>query len=119
MTKICDMKYEIEDLGITMDEAITIQVLNSFDSFFAQFFGILSHKARQKQKLPTLESLAKSLEDEELRMKIQGKATTNYAKWLTNKKRKLSTRSEDSKDSTTGLISKCKFCEKKHKLNEC
>lgn len=37
MTKIRDVKSEIEDLDITMDEAITIQVLNSFDSFFAQF----------------------------------------------------------------------------------
>lgn len=71
MTKIRDVKSEIEDLEITMDEAITIQVLNSLDSSFAQFLGILSHEAREKDKLPTLENLVKSLEDEELQMKIR------------------------------------------------
>ena len=48
MTKILDVKTEIEDLEITMDEAITMQVLNSLDSSFARFLGILSHKAREK-----------------------------------------------------------------------
>ena len=106
MTKIRDVRSEIEDLEITMDEAITIQVLNSLDSSFAQFLGILSHEARKKEELPILESLAKSLEDEELRMKIQDKATANYAKRFTKKKGKPSTQSEDSEDSTTGLISR-------------
>ena len=66
MTKIRDVKFEIEDLETTMDEAITIQVLNSLDFFFAQFLGILSQEARKKEKLPTLESFAKSLKNEEL-----------------------------------------------------
>ncbi len=66
MTKIQDVKSKIKDLEITMDEAITIQVLNSLNSFFTQFLGILSHDAREKDKLPTLENLAKSLEDKEL-----------------------------------------------------
>ena len=35
MTKIRNIKFEIEDLEITMEKAITIQVLNSLDSFFA------------------------------------------------------------------------------------
>ncbi len=119
MTKIRDVRSEIEDLEITMDEAVTIQVLNSLDFFFAKFLGILSNEAREKEKLPTLESLAKSLEDEELRMKNQDKATANHAKRFTKEKGKPSTRSEDSEDSTTSLISKCKFCEKKHEPNEC
>ncbi len=46
MTKIRDVKFEIEDLKITIDEAITIQVPNSLNSSFAQFLGILSYKAR-------------------------------------------------------------------------
>ena len=49
MTKICDMKSEIKDLEIIMDEAITIQVLNFLDYSFAQFFGIMSLKARKKE----------------------------------------------------------------------
>ena len=31
-----------------------------------QFLGILSYKAREKKKFPTLESLTKSLEDKKL-----------------------------------------------------
>ncbi len=43
MLKFREVKSEIENLEITMDEAITIQVLNSLNSSFAQFLGILSH----------------------------------------------------------------------------
>ncbi len=89
MTKICDIKSEIEDLEITIDEAIIIPVSNFLDSSFTQFFGILSHEAREKAKLPTLESWAKSLEHEELWMKNQDKATANYVKQFTKKKTKL------------------------------
>ncbi len=110
MTQIRDIKSEIEDVKITMDKAITIKVLNSLNTFFSQFLDILSHEARDKEKLPTLETLAKSLEDEKLRMKNPDKTTANYAKRLTKKKTKLSTKYEDSEDSTTGLILKCKFC---------
>ena len=120
MTKIRDVKLEIEDLEITMDEAITIQVLNSLDSSFAQFLDILSHEAREKDKLPTLENLAKSLEDEELRMKNQDKATANYAKRFTKKKGKSHVAQiEDSEDSAAGPSLKCKFCEKENGPNEC
>ena len=110
---------EFEDPEITMNKAITIQVLNSLDSSFAQFLGILSHEAREKEKLPTLESLAKSLEDEELRIKNQDKATANYAKRFTKKKGKPLTQTENSEDSNTGLLSKYQFCEKEHGPNEC
>lgn len=66
MTKFRDVKSEIKDLGITMDKAITMQVLKSLDLSFTQFLGILSYEAREKEKLLTLENLAKSLEDKEL-----------------------------------------------------
>ena len=45
ITKIRDIKSKIEDLQITIEEAITIHVLNSLDSSFAQFLGILSLQA--------------------------------------------------------------------------
>ncbi len=120
MTKIQDVKSEIDDLGITMDEAITIQVLNSLDSSFAKFLGIPSQQAREKDKLPTLENLAKSLEEEELRIKNQDKATANYVQRYTKKKSKFDfAQIEDSDDSATGRSSKCKFCEKEHGPNKC
>ncbi len=52
-------------------------------------------------------------------MKNQDKAKANHSKRFTKKKEKPSTRSKDSEDSTTGLISKCKFYEKEREPNEC
>ena len=89
MTKICVIKFEIEDLHITMDEAITIQVFNFLDSFFTQFLDILCYKTREKTVLPTFENLAKSWKDKELQIKNQDKAMANYAKQFTKKKTKL------------------------------
>lgn len=66
MIKICDLKTEIEELDITMNKVITILVFNFFHLFFVQFFGILSHEAREKEKLATLESFAKFLENKKL-----------------------------------------------------
>ena len=120
MTKIWDVKLEIEDLEITIDKAITIQVLNSLNSFFAQLLGILSHEAREKDKLSTLKNLAKSLEDKKFRMKNHDKATANYAKRFTKKKGKSSiSQIEDSEAFAAGPSSKYKFCKKEHRPNEC
>ncbi len=91
MTKIRDVNSEIEALEITIDQVITIQVLNSLNSFSAGLLSILSHKAREKEKLPTLESLVKPLEDEELQMKNQDRTTANYAKQFRKKEREPST----------------------------
>lgn len=66
MTKICNIKLEIKYLEITIDKTITIQVLNFFNLFFAQFLGILSYKAKEKEKLTLLKNLTKFLEDEKL-----------------------------------------------------
>ncbi len=86
---------------------ITIQVLNSLDSSFTLFLGILSHEDREKAKLSTLGSLAKSLEDKELRMKNQDKATANYAKQFTKKKAKSPLNlPEDFQHPEPGLVTK-------------
>lgn len=50
-------------IGILSHEAITIQIINFFDFYLAQFIGISSHEAREKEEFPTLESLAKFLEN--------------------------------------------------------
>lgn len=76
--------------------------------------GILSYKAREKEKLPIFESLAKSLEDEKLGIKNHDKTMTNYAKQFPKKKGKPSTA-----DFAISLASKCKFYEKEHKPDEC
>lgn len=70
--------------------------------------------------LSTQENLAKSLEDKKLQMKNQDKVTANYAKWSTKKKAKLpSNQPKESQDLEPRLVTKCKFCEKKHIPNEC
>lgn len=69
MTKIPDVKSEIKDLKITINKAITIQVLKSLESSFARLLKILSHEAIKTHKLPSLKNLAKSLENKELQMK--------------------------------------------------
>lgn len=66
MTEIRVIKFEIDDLEITIDEAIRIEALKTLDSLFAQFLAILSHEAGEKGKLPSFESLAKLLEDKKL-----------------------------------------------------
>lgn len=65
ITKIRDVKSAIKNLEITIDKAIKIQVLNSIDFLFAQFFEILNHNAREKEKLFLVENLAKSLKDKD------------------------------------------------------
>lgn len=63
-----------------MKEAIIIHTLNSLDAHLKPYLAILSHDSREKEHLPSVEVLAKALEDEELRLSNQDKATANYAK---------------------------------------
>ena len=51
-----------------------------------QFLVILSHEARENDKLSIFVNLMKCLEDKELRMKNHDKPTANYAKQFTKKK---------------------------------
>lgn len=80
MTKIRDIKSEIENLNITIDKAITIWDLNSLNLFFVQFVCILSYKTKEKEKLFTLKSITKLLKNKELKIKNQDKVTANYDK---------------------------------------
>ena len=120
MTKIRDVKSEIEDLEITMDEVITIKVLNCLDPSFPQFLGIFSHEAREKKQLHKLKNSAKSLEDKELQMRNQDKRTANYVKRFTKKKSRLTNaKPKEQKYSSNSTLTKCKFCGKEHGLNNC
>lgn len=71
ISKIRDVTSEMTDLKITMDEAIIIHTLNSLDDHFKPYLAILSHDAREKENLRTLETLSRALEDEELRLANQ------------------------------------------------
>ncbi len=53
-------------------------------------------------------------------MKNQDKATANYAKRFTKRKSRLTNaKPEETEDSSNGTLTKCKFCEKEHRLNDC
>lgn len=112
MNKICDLKFEIEDLEITINKAITIKILNSLDFFSAQSLSILSHQAWEKKNLSIFESLAIFLEDKKLhQIKNQDKTIANYAKRFTNKNNKPLNQTKKSEDFIIGSLSKQKFCE--------
>ena len=116
ISKIRDISAEITDLNITMDEAITIHALNSLDTHFKSYLAILSHDSREKEHLPTLEVLAKALEDEELLLANQDRATANYSK--REKKsggdsgnKKKAGKNSNSSTSTDKETSKCTKCQ--------
>lgn len=118
ISKIHNIKSEIKDLGITMNEAITIQVFNFLDSFFAQFLGILSHEARKKDKLTILKSSAKLVKDKQLSIKNLDKTTANYAKQFTMKNDKSPVAQiQNPENSVISLSLKYKFCQLEHEPN--
>lgn len=109
MTKIRNVKCEIEDLGITIDVTITIQVFNSFDFLFAQFLSIFNHKDRKKMFF-ILKSPTKFLENAKLQIKNQDKITVNYAKQFCKENCQLVV-----VDTGNSSVSKCKFYIKEHR----
>ena len=108
-----------------MDEAITIHTLNSLDTQFMSYLAILSHESREKAELPTLEVLAKALEDEELRLANQDKATANYMQkgkkgGRDSGKKKISGENSNSNNSTDSKDSYvCTRCKKTHGKGDC
>ncbi len=79
MSGIKDASTEIDDLNITIFEAVVIHAFNNLDSHFRSYLPILSYSAREKQKLPTLSELTKILKDEEMRLSNENKRTANFA----------------------------------------
>lgn len=80
MNQIKDAKSKMDDLKILINNAIVIHSFNNLDSQFGPYLTILNHEVRQKEKLPILSELIKSLEDKELRFKNKGTTSTNFAK---------------------------------------
>ncbi len=90
MSRIKDASAEIEDLKISISEAVVIHALKNLDSHFGPYLAILSHDAQEKEKLQTLSELAKTLEDEQMRLSNQNRGTANYVRSSKPKKAKLS-----------------------------
>lgn len=59
---------ELNDASITIQDHVTVKIINSLGPKFETYVTVLNEKARNKKKLPDLDSLLKSLEEEELHM---------------------------------------------------
>ena len=64
---------EIKELDITMEDMVTMKLINGLGSSFEIYLTMLSQKARDDNKLPDLQALLSNLEDEERRMKQTAK----------------------------------------------
>ena len=124
MSRIKDASAEIEDLKISISEAVIIHALNNLDSHFRPYLAILSHDAREKEKLPTLSELTKTLEDEQMRLSNENRGTANYARSSKSKKIKPSEQgskkggtergSDDEGEKKRQEVRECKTCGGKH-----
>ncbi len=80
MSRIKDASAEMDDLKISISEAVVIYALNNLDPHLQLYLAILSYDAREKKKLLTLSELTKTLEDEEMRISNENKRTANFAR---------------------------------------
>ena len=67
--KIIKILEEIKELDITMEEMVTIKLMNGLGSLFEIYLIILNQKIRDNNKLPNLQAFFANLEDEEDYMK--------------------------------------------------
>ena len=115
MSQMKDAQAEIDDLKISMDDAIVIHALNNFDFHFRPYLTILKHEARQKAQLPTLSKITKTLEDEELRLKNENTASANFAKKAKSRSAgHKNSEKKSGKDSTNQKKEECKTCGGSH-----
>ena len=66
---------ELNDASITIQDHVTVKIINSLGPKFETYVTVLNEKARNEKKLPDLDSLLNSLEEEEIRM--AGKTSLN------------------------------------------
>ncbi len=123
MSRIKDESVEIDDLKISISEAVVIHVLNKLDLHFRSYLPILSHDAREKEKLPTLSELTKTLNYEHMRLSNENKGTANYARSSKPKKGKPSEQggkgdtekgSGNEEENRKQEEKECKTCGGKH-----
>ena len=74
-----DIKTEITDISITVDQIIVLKLLNGMGASFSTYLTILNEQARREDKFPGLDNLLKNLKDEEFRMR-QDPVTANVLK---------------------------------------
>ncbi len=123
MSRIKDESADIDDRKISISEADVIHVLNNFDLHIRSYIPILSHDAKQKEKLPTPSELTKTLEDKHMRLSNENRGTANYACSSKPKKGKPSEQrgkeykkkgSDNEEENRKQEVKECKTCGGKH-----
>ena len=66
---------ELQDAAITTEDHVTVKVIISLSPKLETYVIVLNEKARNEKTLPNLDSLLKSLKEEEIRM--TGKTSLN------------------------------------------
>ena len=105
-----DIKAEITDIPLTVEQIVTLKLLNGLGTSFSTYLTILNEQARREDKFPGLDVLLKNLEDEEARMRQDPTVTANVLKAKKGKK------TSSGKDSKEG---KCYRCGNDHPGKEC
>ena len=108
-----DIKAEITDISLTVEQIIVLKLLNGFGSSFSIYLTILNEQARREERFPELDELLKNLEDEESRMRQDPTVTANMLKTKAQGKAKNTpsgARSEEDKKDKE----KCNRCGKSH-----
>lgn len=67
--KIVKIQKEIKELNISIEEIVTIKLMNVLDSLFKTYLIILNQKAGNDNKLPNLQALFSNLKNKERHMK--------------------------------------------------
>lgn len=62
--KIIKILEKIKKLDITIEEIVTIKLMNNLSNLFKIYFTILSQKIGDNNKLPDLQALLPNFEDE-------------------------------------------------------
>jgi hypothetical protein len=68
-SKVLDILTDIKEQKITIDQAITLKVLNILKKTFPIYMTILMKSARKTEEIPDLNTLFRNLTDEEARQR--------------------------------------------------
>ena len=94
-SKARNIKAEINDLNININDAITLKVLNFLGTSYSQFLVVVNNDARQESKLYNIDSFLKNLINEEAHILNEGKATSNYIQKKKEKKKEKNDKPEN------------------------
>ena len=107
-----DIKSEIMDISLSVEQIIVLKLLNGLGTSFSTYLTILNEQARREEKFPALDELLKNLEDEESRVRQDPTVIANMLK--AKKKAKNNPSGEESEEDKGKEKDKCERCGKKH-----